>query len=81
MKKVTVYIDINSAMSICVMAGVVVYPVIVGKKFGVEVNYKNKIIKGNKVFTSKEIANACSKTYKYYAAKLKEEETNAQQSK
>ena len=70
MKTVEINIDINSAMSVCVRAGVIIYPIKKGDKFGVEVNDNELVITGRKEYGTKEIANACNKAYKYYAKKL-----------
>ena len=69
-KVVEIYIDINSAMSTCLRNGVKVYPVIKGRKFSIEVDYNGRKICGIKEFGHNNIANGVSKTYKYYARKI-----------
>jgi len=81
MRKVEINIDINSAMSTCLRAGVKVEPVKNNGRFSIEIDNNGTIIKGEKLFGSKEIANAVSKTYKYYAKLILKQKEDARKSK
>ncbi len=67
MKKVEIKIDINSAMAICVKNGILIYPIISGSKFKIEVNDNGKLIRGKHTYDGKIIASIQAKAYKYYA--------------
>ena len=57
-------------MALCFMNKIIVYPVIVGKRFKIESSVVGTITTFDKVLTPKEINSAITKTYFYYADKL-----------
>ena len=57
-------------MALCLRNNIIVYPVIVGKRFKIESNVVDRITTFDKVLTPKEVNNAITKTYFYYADKL-----------
>lgn len=70
-------VSISHAMSLCINNGIKVYPVPKGFKFVVEVDDNNKIVRYEKEVTPRDVAKACSDTYKYYAKKIIKEKQDA----
>ena len=70
MKTKPFQIDISKAMSICIRAGIKVYPVPSGRRFKVEVDDNGELIRYNKELSDKDLNVALSKTYKHYAVLL-----------
>ncbi len=64
-------------MSICLRNGIKVSPEIQGYRFSIVVDNNGALVYGKKTFNSKEIANAVSKTYKYYAKLILNKKENA----
>ena len=59
--------DINQAMSICLRNSVYVMPEIEGSKFVIVVVGGGFGVRYDKLVSGKEVATACSKTYKHVA--------------
>lgn len=72
------HIDINKAMSICIRAGVRVYPVPIGRMFAIEVvNGPDKPKRYDKLVSSNDVAAAQRKTYIMYARSLIKDQLDA----
>jgi|TARA_R110002153_G_scaffold216051_1_gene368676 hypothetical protein len=72
------HIDINKAMSICIRAGVRVYPVPIGRMFAIEVvNGAAEPKRYDKLVSSNDVAAAQRKTYIMYARSLIKDQLDA----
>lgn len=70
-------IDVNKATSICLRNGYKVYPVIVGKKFAIEVSLPDGNCKRyTKLVSGNEVGAAQRKTYIAYAKLIIKEKHN-----
>ena len=79
MMKKEIHIDINKAMSICIRAGVKVYPVPVGRLFAVEVQKnEEKPKRYEALVAAKEVAAAVRKTYIAWSKSILKQKENAE---
>ena len=65
-----VQIDINKALSICIKNKVIVYPVMSGRRFKIQVNDNGSLTTYDKEIAGDKVSNAQSKVYKYHALKI-----------
>lgn len=64
-------LSVSHAMSLCINNGIKVYPVPgKGNRFLIEVDRNDEIIRYDKEVTPRDVAKACSDTYKHFAKKI-----------
>lgn len=76
MKVKELNIGISKAISICLKAGVKVYPVNINRHFKIEVNDNGNLIRYDKIITQQQVNSAQSKTYKHWANVILKKQEN-----
>ncbi|WP_405329535.1 hypothetical protein [Leeuwenhoekiella sp. LLG6367-2.1] len=69
------HIDINKAIALCTRNGISVTSVQVGKKFSVKVDDNGREVTYDQTVYAHQINSAIKKTWRYYAAKLLNKQT------